>query len=98
SHELKKQINLDKIISLIFDTETTLADQLILQFQDRSYSRIIDSGHKTRFSFSSSDHSLDMVEIERIQENSKKEIDSIQIREVSLQDVFVTLTGRDLRE
>ncbi|MFX1512288.1 MAG: ABC transporter ATP-binding protein [Promethearchaeota archaeon] len=96
--KLKEQTGLDKIVSVVFNSGTVLGNILESLFQDRIYSRLLKSGQKIRLSFSTSDSSLDSGEIEKIQEECNESIDSIQIRDVSLHDVFVILTGRGLRE
>ncbi|WP_299032739.1 ABC transporter ATP-binding protein [uncultured Anaerococcus sp.] len=94
SNELREMIQVNEKISFVADN---LSDQLINKLKNMDH--IIDFSYKDdtcKMTFSKSDENL--LSLVEILTESKVEYRSINVEKPSLNDVFLELTGKDLRD
>ena len=94
SNELREMIQVNEKISFVADN---LSDQLINKLKNMAH--IIDFSYKEdtcKMTFSKSDEKL--LSLVEILTESKVEYRSINVEKPSLNDVFLELTGKDLRD
>lgn len=94
SNELREMIQVNEKISFVADN---LSDQLINKLKNMDH--IIDFSYKDdtcKMTFSKSDEKL--LSLVEILTESKVEYRSINVEKPSLNDVFLELTGKDLRD
>lgn len=94
SNELKEMIQVNEKISFVADN---LSDQIIIRLKNMDH--IIDFSYKDgtcKMTFSKSDEKL--LSLVEILTEAKVEYRSINVEKPSLNDVFLELTGKDLRD